>query len=212
MKHLTNFFQYLKENDEYSLDDVNDMLIPIDDIGVDKHIKEGVVSSGKYEGDKFISISFLTYKLEKTSASGVNYISDYISDDKIWELLDEIVLLKRRALDLENFKDCLINFTDRINLLLIIENKGEVDELLNLSNRMRAILNKSKTDFSYDTIISYSDGVIKVRTSSYSHTERKLKSLIKKSLNDIKMSDISIDERPAENMNEVITLITLKNS
>lgn len=220
MKYLNRFFNYIKESNQFDLDEIESMLLPIKDMGINfivsKHgTSSDTIFNGEYSGHKYLSINFRLDSLKSESLIVSSYESVYINDDKVWEFFDELLSFRGRLLESDLSNDCLIRFNEvrgehNIRLILIGDKDDEGPKLLELSQRMKSELNNMRTDFAYDTIITYNDGYIIVKTSEYSYTDRKLKNLINRSLNLHSMSfdDIKI-EKTMDGM-EILNKIELK--
>lgn len=92
MKHLTKFIEYLKENkEELDLDlIVNDFLVPIKHLGVIISVYKSVVTSGEFAGYNETTISFNFEQFDRVDGK----TNTFIKDNKIWELLDELIMFK----------------------------------------------------------------------------------------------------------------------
>ena len=92
MKHLTKFIEYIKENkEELDLDlIVNDFLVPIKHLGVIISVYKSVVTSGEFAGYNETTISFNFEQFDRVDGK----TNTFIKDNKIWELLDELIMFK----------------------------------------------------------------------------------------------------------------------
>lgn len=215
MKYLNRFFNYIKESNQFDLDEIKSMLLPVEDMGIDIVMSDGTIFDGEYSGHDYLSITFRLNSLKSESLIVNSYGSKFINDDKIWEFFDEFLTFRGRLLQNGLSNDCLIRFYEvrgeHIIKIILIGDKGNKDSrLLELSQRMRSELNKMRTDFSYDTTVTYNDNYIIVKTSEYSYSDRKLKNLINRSLKLHSMSfdDIKI-EKTIDEM-DVVNKIELK--
>ena len=82
MKHLENFYKYISESDIYSNDKLEELLVPIRDLGVSCDIGDKTtITEGKFSGSEYISVRFSFNDYEKTP--GFGYRTDIMSDDRI---------------------------------------------------------------------------------------------------------------------------------
>jgi len=92
MKYLDKFFNYIKEshNDDLSNDDLSDMLLPLTDLGFTYTISEPMsITEGKFEGRTSRRVT-LSNTFEVNNVDGLNGISD----KRVWDFLQEIVIFK----------------------------------------------------------------------------------------------------------------------
>ena len=220
MKYLDRFFTYIKESNQFDLDEIDSMLLPVKDMGINVIVsRQGTsgdtIFNGKYNGYKYLSISFRLDSLKSESLIVSSYESTYINDDKIWDFFDELLAFRGRLLEAGLSNDCLIRFNEirgehTIRLVLIGDKEDDDYRLLELSQRMKSQLNNMRTDFAYDTIVTYDDGYIMVKTSEYSYTDRKLKNLINRSLNLDSMSFDDIKVKKTKEGMDIFNKIELK--
>jgi hypothetical protein len=152
MKHLTKFVKYIVEaKGVISDDDLEALTIPFKHMGITYRISdEQIATVDEFKGRKYKSIHF---SMNFKTNDGFGHEGVYISDDKVWEFLDELLNL-RNHLD----SKVLFNFGTRIQdswycyiSYLIgdeVESGNEV-EILKVYNELREKYNKSKTNFSY---------------------------------------------------------------
>lgn len=230
MKYLNGFYSYIKESKDFDKDDIESMLLPIKDLGLSYSINEGITVSAdgdkKNHNKKYLRINISFNSLKSSDLIVNSFRKKYIDDDRFWEILDELLSLRSRLLENE-ITNCLIDFSnnrDGINPYISILLIGDEDDsnedykkLSNLSSKMRAILNASRTDFSYDTTITLHNDFIIVKSIDYSYTDRKLMSLIRKSvdldnlsLEDIKVTKIDNDPEERGSFRDVINKIEIK--
>lgn len=95
MKYLGKFFEYIKENngDDLSPSEMEDLLLPISDLEVTYNTSSRLLTEGEFEGRKIVTIQFSISNFKKLDIGGW---SNRISDNRIWELMEEIVMLKSR--------------------------------------------------------------------------------------------------------------------
>lgn len=208
MKHLQKFYNYIKESKNFDKADIESMLLPITDLGLRYLITEGVTVSAdenkKNHNKKYLSIRILLNDMSSTDIIVDSFRKKYIDDSRFWDILDELLALRSRLLENE-ITNCVIDFNNSrdggispyIKILLIGEDDDSSDEyrkLSNLSAKMKSILNNSRTDFSYDTTITLHSDHIIVKSTDYSYTDRKLNSLIRKSvdLDNLAIEDIKV--------------------
>lgn len=214
MKYLDRFFNYIKESNQFDLDEIRNMLLPVKDMDIVTMISDGTIFKGEYNGHKYLNIRFRLNTLNSDSLIVNSYESTYINDDKIWEFFDELLAFRGRLLESGLSNDCLIKFNEirgeHIVTVVLIGEKEEDIKLLEFSQRIKAQLNKMKTDFSYDTVVTFNDSYIMIKTSEFSYSDRKLRNLLNRSMNLDTMSfdDIKI-EKTQDDM-EIFNKIELK--
>ncbi len=149
MKHLTKFVNYLNESvddiTDISKEDLDDLLIPITDLGISYTFSEPrVITSGEYSGYKSMNINFRN-SFQLGEAGGY---TEQIIDTKFWEFLEELISLKKR---LESMR-VSINTNWRHNIVVTFIQKAKVEGDLfliqQLYNEMNKRTNASKSDFS----------------------------------------------------------------
>ena len=190
MKHLENFYKYITESDSYSKEELDDLLVPIRDLGVKCEIGDKTtITEGKFSGSEYISVRFGFDDYEKTS--GVGYI-ETMCDPRIWDFFDELLSLRNR---LENDKILLHFYNSKYGSygVTIMFVTGDVvnDKLFKLEsifNEMRKKYNKGTTDFYYSMImrLNKEEPCITIKVSSF--TDRKLAYFLR----GIDMSDFDI--------------------
>lgn len=220
MKYLNRFFNYIKESNQFDLDEIETMLLPVSDMGIGVAVSEQrIVFNGEYSGHNYLNISFTFDSLKSESLiiepNYSSYEATYINDDKIWNFFDELLDFRSRLLETGLSNDCLIRLNEIrdnhiIQLVLIGDKEDDDYILLELSQRMKSQLNKMTTDFSYHTTINYNDNYIIIRTSEHCYTDRKLKSLINRSLNLDSMSFDDIRIEKTKNGRVIFNKIKLK--
>ena len=92
MKYLDKFLNYIKEShiDDLSNDDLSDMLLPLTDLGFTYTISEPMsITEGKFEGRTSRRV-MLSNTFEVNNVDGLNGISD----KRVWDFLQEIVIFK----------------------------------------------------------------------------------------------------------------------
>lgn len=177
MKHLENFYKYISESDIYSNDKLEELLVPIRDLGVSCDIGDKTtITEGKFSGSEYISVRFSFNDYEKTP--GFGYRTDIMSDDRIWDFFDELISLRNR---LENDK-ILIHFYNSkygsygVSIMFVtgtVENDSSF-EMEKIYNVLRTKWNKGTTDFYYSMImrLDKEEPCITIKVGSY--TRRKL--------------------------------------
>lgn len=177
MKHLENFYKYISESDIYSNDKLEELLVPIRDLGVSCDIGDKTtITEGKFSGSEYISVRFSFNDYEKTP--GFGYRTDIMSDDRIWDFFDELISLRNR---LENDK-ILIHFYNSkygsygVSIMFVtgtVENDSSF-EMEKIYNVLRTKYNKGTTDFYYSMImrLDKEEPCITIKVGSY--TRRKL--------------------------------------
>lgn len=152
MKHITKFVKYIVEaKGIISDDDFEALTIPFKHMGVTYRISdEQIATVDEFKGRKYKNIHFsINFKVN----NGFGNEGVYISDDRIWEFLDELLNL-RNHLDtkilIDLGKKTYGGWYCNISYLIgeDVESGNEV-ELLKVYNDLREKYNRSKTDFSY---------------------------------------------------------------
>lgn len=214
MKYLDRFFNYIKESNQFDLDEIRNMLLPVKDMDIVTMISDGTIFKGEYNGHKYLNIRFRLNTLNSDSLIVNSYESTYINDDKIWEFFDELLAFRGRLLESGLSNDCLIKFNEirgeHIVTVVLIGEKEEDIKLLEFSQRIKAQLNKMKTDFSYDTVVTFNDSYIMIKTSEFSYSDRKLRNLLNRSMNLDTMSFDDINIEKTQDGMEIFNKIELK--
>lgn len=197
MKHLTQFFDYIKESTEsgnFDADTLNDLLVPISDLGVEYSISDkSTVTEGEFVGSQRMSVDFSLGNFKSTL--GVGYSIPVIYDDRIWLFLDELISFKNR-LD----SDKVLLFFNHSNYggfkISIIFITGEVEDtdvfkLETLHNELRKKSNVGKTDFYYSmvTTLDKDEPSLNIRISD-DYTDRKFSNFLR----GIDISQFKIDK------------------
>lgn len=223
MKHLKEFFNYIKESKRIDREEIASMLLPISDMGLNISYNEGTIISGaspddKNHGRKYLKVSINLNGLNRSDIILDGYRRKEIDDDRFWEILDEILSLRGRLME-EHISNCLMDFIIRDNYSLISlilvgdkeEDKNDEFLLTELRSILRAKLNNMTTDFSYNTVVSVVRSgekvSLEVKTSALDYTDRKFNNLLR----GIDMSKFSIDRRlPDNRLGDVYNIITVK--
>jgi len=197
MKHLTQFFDYIKESTEsgkFNVDDINELLIPMSDLGVKYHISsKRVITEGEFVGSESVSVDFSFTDFKSTS--GVGYSIDVIYDDRIWLFLDELISFRNR---LENDK-ILLYFNHnqhvgyKMSIIFIIGDVQDSDlfKIQTLRNELSKRSNVGKSDFYYSMVMGLNEDEpsLSIRISD-SYTDRKFSNFLR----DIDISQFKIDK------------------
>ena len=152
MKHITKFVKYIVEaKGIISDDDLEALTIPFAHMGITYRMSdEQIATVDEFKGRKYKNIHF---SMNFKTNDGFGHEGVYISDDKVWEFLDEILNLKNH-LDTK----VLFNFGKQIHgswfcyISYLIGDEvesGDEVEILKVYNELREKYNRSKTDFSY---------------------------------------------------------------
>lgn len=223
MKHLKEFFNYIKESKSIDREEIASMLLPISDMGLNISYSEGTIISAtsiddKNHGRRYLKVSINLDRLNKSDIILDGFRRKEIDDDRFWEILDEILSLRSRLME-EHITNCLIDFIIRdnyssISLILVgdkEEEKSDESLLTELRSILRARLNNMTTDFSYNTVVSLSRSGQKVwvdvKTSALDYTDRKFNNLLR----GIDMSKFSVERRmPDSRLGDVYNIITVK--
>lgn len=164
MKHLTKFVKYIVEaKGIISDDDFDTLTIPFTHMGITYRISdEQIATDDEFKGRRYKTIYFGLSRMKKNS--GFDGSVNYISDDKIWEFLDELLNL-RNHLDTK----VLFNFGKReygdwfCNISYLIgeeKESGSQVELLKVYNELREKHNKARTAFNYGMSLKIKDDTI----------------------------------------------------
>lgn len=224
MKYLQPFFNYIKESNDIDKSLVEEMLLPIKDLGFTVNLREGTLVGvdigDKNHGKKYLAIH-ITLDSVKTTNLITTYTSHHIDDDNFWELLDEILALRGRMLD-TGLTNCVIDFSNTrdgrmpyISLLLIGDedniDKGRMN-LIELEKRITAKLNSMRSNFSYGTYCRLHDDHIFIKADGWVYTDRKFNNLINRSIegSDLSLSDFNIDKTQNKDTNDWSIKITTK--
>ena len=177
MKHLEKFYNYITESDSYSKEELDELLVPIVDLGVKCDIGETTtITEGKFSGSEYLSVRFTFPDFEKTTGFGYN--DGVLCDNKIWDFFDELLSLRNR---LENDKILLHFYNTRYGSygVTIMFVTGEITdnrafEMEKVYNVLRGKYNKGTTDFYYSMIMRFDkeEPCVTIKVGSY--TGRKL--------------------------------------
>ncbi len=185
MKHLTQFFDYIKESSEsgnFDTDTLNDLLVPIIDLGVEYSISDkSTVTEGEFVGSQRMSVDFSFGNFKSTL--GIGYTIPVIYDDRIWLFLDELISFKNR-LD----SDKILLYFNHSNhggfKISIIFITGEVEDtdffkLETLHNELRKKMNV-RTDFYYSmsATLNKDEPSLNIRISD-DYTDRKFSNFLR---------------------------------
>jgi hypothetical protein len=218
MKYLDSFFNYIKESKEIDKSEVESMLLPITDMGVNINYSNGIISSADSTDDKNHGKSYLrvTMRLpfKRTDIIVDSYRMKWIDDILFWDLLDELLSFRARLLE-NKITNCLINFNNRqdhdayISIVLVGDEVEKDDSfvLSEMSSKLKSTLNSMSSDFSYNTIVRLNDDHIMVE-SSYEYTDRKFNNFLRRS--GIDLDKIKINKEVLYNPVRIYNKIELK--
>ena len=180
MKHLSKFVKFLNESEEWNNEDLEDFLIAFKDMGLQVRVNDKkTILSGQYEGREMTSIKIYLSTLDKVkidTSTSLNYGTIY--DDKIWDILLEVVTLKNR---LESDKVFLYLTTAEIEISYL---HGQADtnalefKLKKLKSEIDSKHRSAKSDFANCVTVALKDGAVVVNCSM-AYTRRKWNSLVK---------------------------------
>lgn len=214
MKYLEEFYNYINESDSYSDEELEELLVPIKDLGVSCDVGDKTtITEGKYSGNEYRSVRFNFPEFEKTK--GLGYVDGVFCGDKIWDFFDELISLRNR---LENDKIFLHFFNSRYGshgvIIMFVTGTVENDssfEMEKIYNVLRTKYNKGTTDFYYSMImrLDKEEPCIKIKVGSY--TRRKLTYFLR----GVDTSNLNIDVKISGKSfsyggDEAIIKITLK--
>lgn len=224
MKNLKGFFNYIKESAESSVEidkeQVREMLLPLNDMGISYDLKDGViVSDDDNHGKKFLSVTIRLESLNKTELI-TTYKSNRIDDDRFWELLDEVLAFRGRVLatGISNIMFELNSTSSYPYMSLILigdkddSSKSRMD-LIELERRITAKLNSMKSDFSYGTYARLHDDHIFIKSDGSSYTDRKFNNLMSNSIlgSNLDINDFNIEKtRTGDIVSDYLIKITSK--
>lgn len=190
MKHLERFFNYIvesTESDEFDVDYLEELLIPMSDLGIEFHIKKSdgglikTVTNGQFKGRGYIDITFNLSSLEKFSGDDeFGSHKRMITDDRFWDFLDEFITFKDR---IESDKIAVYFNTNSgdhfypffsISFLVPGDYTSDIFELEKAYDILRRKSNRGTTDF-YNALIIKLDKEEKCINISLSnsYTDRK---------------------------------------
>lgn len=204
MKNLKGFFNYIKESVESSVEidkeQVREMLLPLNDMGISYDLKDGViVSDDDNHGKKFLSITIRLDSLNKTEFI-TTYKANRIDDDRFWELLDEVLAFRSRILD-SGVGNIVIsmdtnNSPPYISLTLIGDKYESNMDLIDLEKRITSKLNSMRSDFSYGTYARLYNDHILIKSDGSSYTDRKFNNLMNSSIlgSKLDINDFNIEK------------------
>jgi len=146
MKYLGKFYDYIKENNvgDLSPSEIEDLLLPISDLGVTYNTSSRLLTECEFEGRKIVTIQFSISNFKKLDIGGW---SNRISDNRIWELLEEIVMLKSRI----DSDFSTIGFGNNSIQFQFVQNSKVENDLLKIQkiyNEIGKRIYGSKSDFS----------------------------------------------------------------
>ena len=182
MKRFSRFLEYINESTDISIEDIDDYLLDIKDLGITYRIYPVfTLTTGKFTGRDIKSISFSldNFKTETMSVYSAGFERKMIVDNRIWELLDEIITFKNR---LENENVSIYFKSDEICISFLVGEKksGNQFELLKLYNEIRRRHLSGKSDFhnSITGELDKNNNRIIINISS-NYTDRKLNLLLR---------------------------------
>lgn len=226
MKHLERFFNYIVESTEsaeFDKDYLEELLVPMKDLGVSVNIDDytGLIKpviKGEFLGRGYITVSFRLDNFESVGSD--EYFGGYrnmVSDEKVWEFLDELISFKNRL----NSDKVLFYFNINqggifnpafgISFLVPGELNSDIIELEKAYDIIRRKSNRGSTDFSYNTTLNLDrENKELIIRCSMAYTDRKFNNLI----SDIDKSLFNIEkvseERDGWGGSSAVIKITLK--
>lgn len=192
MVSIKNFFNYINESiakgEKFSEQNLNDLLTPINDLGIDVFIdkKDGLIKTmtkGDFIGSGYIKITFTLNKLK--FYSDIDVFGVMISDNKFWEFLDEFITFKNR---LESEKVyCHFNMNNygivnpSFSLIFIVSDyKSDIIELEKAFDILSRRVRNGSSDFLSNTYIQLDreNKELYIKSHVFYYTDRKLNNLI----------------------------------
>ena len=189
MKHITKFVKFLTESEEWDRDDLDDFLRPIKDMGIEVSVSDKKpILNGENEGRYFTIIRIGIGGLKGVYFPSFLGITEFINDERIWEILDEVLTIKSR-LESDNV---YINFTSNSIELSYLHGKSDTNKLDFRLKKIKHLIDvkhlNSNTDFSHGITVKIIDKSIVVNCSMY-YTRRKWNMMVR----DIDLSDYNLD-------------------
>ena len=229
MNHLNRFFDYIvesTESGEFDKEHLEDLLVPIRDLGVTVNINDynGLVKpviKGEFSGRGYVSVSFRLDKFESVDSD--EYFGGYrrmISDDKLWEFLDELISFKNRL----NSDKVLFYFNINqggifnpafgLSFLVSGEMQSDIVELEIAADIIRRRRNRGTTDFYHNVTMNLDkENKELIVRCSMDYTDRKFNNLISdidKSLFNIEKVSEEKDRYGHSRYTSAVIKITLK--
>jgi hypothetical protein len=172
MKRLHKFYEYIKENAEWDQDAVNEMLLPIKDLGFEVQISDPIVvadpSSKIYKKMVREIKIWIKNEFNKDIDSGVEFFiykengqwdRNYTSDTKVFELLIEFGNLCSRLAD-DGSAACIswTNSNVQLSLIQVLEEANSTEnneiELKDAFSNLRNKFFRRSGDFIYTMIFN----------------------------------------------------------
>ena len=203
MKYLNKFYTYLKESNNLDIDYLKDSLLYLQDIIASVSVnEESVFFKNEYRKSFVVNINITDLKKEVIVQN--SYERTIISDNRYWEILNELINIKNRLINdsfyiiFEPFPQSISGKTEinKLNMHIIL-NELSQDLLGEYYIKLNAKLNSMKSDFSYNTTISYYDKKIVLKSDGYYYTTRKFNNLLTRIVDKNK---ININTNPTSRM------------
>lgn len=195
MKHLTEYNKYITESFKKYESIIEEIFISLEDEDIEYSVwnmdGDGLITDEGNNGREFIRIyiplkQFNRIKLNSNTVKGF-----YMSGNKIDNLFKEIYFIKQKITKIIK-SDVYYNFSNEAFNILIMGDKIDIDndymKLKTAYNKLKSVSMSMTSDFAYDLVYNYDkeNNSIIIEISSFSYTDRKLNSLIRRSdLNDI---------------------------
>lgn len=224
MKHLERFFNYIvesTESNEFSEEYLEDLLVPMSDLGIKANINKtngfiNTVTKGEFKGRGYINITFNLSDLEHFSGDDeFGRHKRMITDDRFWDFLDEFITFKNR---IETDKIAVYFNTNSgdhfypffsISFLVPGDYVSDIFELEKAYDILRRKSNTGTTDFYYNLIIKLDkeEKCINISVSD-DYTDRKFNNLMR----GVDTSKLNIEKEihPAGHLKRATIKITLK--
>lgn len=184
MKYLNKFYNYINESLVLDIDELKDTLVSLQDINEVKIIENSIFFRNEYR--KAYTLNIDISKLKKDTIIVSSFERTVITDDVYWEILDELITIKNRL----NQNSHKIIFEPFINsyshtkfeiskiLIHIILDELSKNILEEYYDKINSKLNRMRTDFSYNTVVTKSKEKLTIKSYISDYTDRKFNNLI----------------------------------
>lgn len=195
------FLDYINESSEVNTGHLDEYLTSIKDLGIEYQISPvSTLTNGKFAGRSCVTVQFNLEKLHTINMSPV-IDREMISDDRIWEFLDELISFKNRV----DSDKVALHFSPigahwRIGISFLVgqeSTSGKEFELLKLYNEIRTRHLRGKSDFHNSMTDKIENNRVIINVSG-DYTDRKLNLFLRGI--DLSGFDINIKKRADNRM------------